>query len=114
VSLSALHHALRAKDVDQVLAIARRRRVVPLKYAARIVCLLADTEDERYERAATRFLARVIEEYDPPLEQVWRLANCLRFVKTGAFLNEARHGLQRVVGQLHRMERIDIDFKADW
>lgn len=60
-----------------MLAISRRRRVVALHYAARIVCLLADQHDARYGVAARRFLVRVIEGLEPPMEQVKRLAVCL-------------------------------------
>jgi hypothetical protein len=112
-SLSALHHALVDRDVERVLAVAQGRRVVPLKYAARIVCLLADRADPRYDRAASRFLIRVAEEYEPPLEQLWRLANCLRFVHDTAYQYEAREGLQHVVVQLARREPLRLHFKGD-
>ena len=114
MSLSALHHALVAKDVDAVLAISRQRRVVPLRYAARIVCLLADRNDARYNIVARRFLVRVIEELEPPMEQVKKLADCLVSVHNSVYQHEARRGLQDVVVQLHQRERrLQVEFDGE-
>jgi hypothetical protein len=105
VSLSALHYALRDKDAERFLEIARSLRHVPLRYAMRITLLLAEKRHPLYEAAARRVLVRVIVELDPPMIEVRKLATVLASVHSNLYWYEAQLGLRDVVAQLHRMAR---------
>lgn len=80
VSLSALHHAIRAKDADRALKVAGKLRRVPLRYAARLTVLLADMKHPRYETAARHFIVAFTEELEPPTMQVKKVADALAHV----------------------------------
>jgi hypothetical protein len=117
VSLSALNRALRDKDAERALTIARAIDPVPLRFAVRILALLADGHHRLYEAAARRFLVRVIEEIEPeraPLEQIKKLADVLAQMHNPYYQHAARLALQDVVGQMHQREiRIALEFEAD-
>jgi hypothetical protein len=112
VTLSALHDALSEKDLERTLRLAGALDDVPLRFAARIVYLMAIKAHPRYKPAARRFLARVAEELQPPLEEVWKLANCLVFVHDPRYADIAQENLRQAIGQIHRRERIDLDFNG--
>jgi hypothetical protein len=105
VSLSALHQALRAKDAERSLEVARALRHVPLRYALRLTLLLAEARHPSYESAARRFLTRTIDELNPPLMEAKKLADALAHVHHHYYGHFARSALQDVVSQLHRIER---------
>jgi hypothetical protein len=114
VSLAKLHQALATRQQDLVLEIAAPLRHVPLRYAARIVALLADGKHPRYKASADRFLVRVIEEVQPPLIQTKRLADVLAHVHHYYYQHAAIAALHDVVGQLHQRDRrLSLDFEAD-
>jgi hypothetical protein len=115
VSLSALHHALRDKDAERSLEVARSLRHVPLRYAMRITLLLAEKNHPLYEAAARRVLVRVIVELEPPMIEAKKLADVLAHVHSNLYWYEAQLALRDVVGQLHRMARslsTDVDSLA--
>jgi hypothetical protein len=114
VSLSALNQALKTKDVEGALAAAQMARYVPLRYALRLTLLLADNRSPRYEAAARRFLARVIEELNPPLIEIKKLADAFAHIRHPDYGHFARLTLQDVVGQLHRIELtpLSIEFES--
>lgn len=99
------------------MSIAGELDHVPLRFAARITALLADTRDPRYEAAARRLLVRVTEEIDPergPLVEIKKLADVLAHVHHYYYQQAARLGLQDVIGQLHQREvRLALEFEAD-
>ncbi len=114
MSLSQLHHALRAKEADRALEIAAGLRYVPLRYAARLTVLLADMKHPRYEAAARRFLVLLIEEVEPPTLQVKKVADALAHVHHHYYSNFARMALQDLIGQLHERGReVDLDFDSE-
>jgi hypothetical protein len=117
VSLSALNRALRDKDAERALTIARSVDHVPLRFAVRIVALLADGKHPLYKPASRRFLVRVIEEIEEeraPLVQVKKLADVLAHMHHPYYQHAARLALQEVVGQMHQREvRIALEFEAD-
>jgi hypothetical protein len=113
VSLSALHYALRAKDAERSLAIARRLRFVPLRYAMRLTALLAEQRHPLYEAAARRLAVRVLEELlDTSLVEIKKLIDVLAHVHDNMYWYEAQCALRDVVSQLHRMQRLDVDFDS--
>jgi hypothetical protein len=113
VSLSALHHALRDKDAERSLEIARTLRHVPLRYAMRITLLLAEKRHPLYEAAARRVLVRVVVELEPPMIEVKKLADVLAHVHSNLYWYEAQLALRDVVGQLHRVARnLSADFDS--
>jgi hypothetical protein len=59
------------------LEIAASLRYVPLRYAARLTVLLADVKHPRYEATARRFFVVFIEELEPPITQIKKLADAL-------------------------------------
>lgn len=113
MSLSALHYALRAKDAERSLAVASRLRFVPLRYAMRLTALLAEQRHPLYEAAARRIAVRVLEELrDTPLIEIKKLIDVLAHVHDNMYWSEAQCALRNVVGQLHRMQRLDVDFDS--
>jgi len=115
VSLSALHSALRHRDVDQAWAIMEALPHAPLRFVARVVALLAEENDPRYRPAADRFLVRVIEEVAPedPV-QIKKLADVLAHVHHYYWQHEAMAALSEVVGQLHERDvRLAIGFDSE-
>jgi hypothetical protein len=60
--------ALRARNPDRALEAARMMGDVPLSAAAQITSLLAEREDPRYERAASRLAGRLMLERGLGLE----------------------------------------------
>jgi hypothetical protein len=113
VSLSRLHQAIQARECDRTLEIAARQRHVPLRYAARITRLLAEERHPRYKAAADAFLVRVIEEVHPPMLETKKLADALAHVHHVLYAFEALTALQNVVGQLHRMHKISVEFDSE-
>jgi hypothetical protein len=111
VSLSALHYALRAKDAERSLEIARCLKHVPLRYAMRLTLLLAEQNHPLYEAAARRVLVRIVIELDPPMIEVKKLADVLAHVNDSLYWYEAQLALRDVVAQLHRMAQ---DLSADF
>ncbi|MFP5388327.1 MAG: hypothetical protein ACLGG5_03390 [Thermoleophilia bacterium] len=103
MSLSALHYALRDKDAERSLEIARSLRHVPLRYGMRITLLLAEKRHPLYDAAARRVLVRVVVELNPPMIEVKKLANVLAHVHSNLYWYEAQLALRDVVAQLHRM-----------
>jgi hypothetical protein len=113
VSLSALHYALRAKDAERSLEIARCLKHVPLRYAMRLTLLLAEQNHPLYEAAARRIGVRVLEELQAtPLVEVKKLIDVLAHVHDNMYWYEAQCALRDVVGQLHRMQRPNVDFDS--
>lgn len=113
VSLSALHYALRAKDAERSLEIARCLRFVPLRYAMRLTALLAEQRHPLYEAAARRVAVRVLEELRAtPLDEIKKLIDVLAHVHDNMYWYEAQCALRDVVGQLHRMQRPNVDFDS--
>ncbi len=117
MSFTDLHSALRARDVERSLKAASALEQVPLRFAVRLVALLADEHDRRYDAAARRFLVRVVEEVDPkraPLIEIKKLADILAHVHHFFWQHEARVGLQEVVGQMHdRDVRLHLVFDSE-
>ena len=99
VSLSALHHAIRAKEADRALEVAGKMKRVPLRYAARLTVLLADMKHPRYEAAARRFIVAFTEELEPPTMQVKKVADALAHVHHYYYAHFARDALQDLIGQ---------------
>lgn len=60
--------ALRARNPDRALEAARLMGDVPLSAAAQITALLAEREDPRYDRAASKLAARLVLERGLGLE----------------------------------------------
>jgi hypothetical protein len=113
VSLSALHYALRAKDPERSLEIARCLKHLPLRYAMRLTLLLAEQRHPLYEAAARRIGVRVLEELrNTPLVEIKKLIDVLAHVHDNVYWYEAQCALRDVVGQLHRMQRLDVDFDS--
>lgn len=114
VSISALHHALRAKEADRALEIAAALKYVPLRYAARLTVLLADLKHPRYEATARRFIVVLIEELELPTIQIKKVADALAHVHHYHYGHFARLALQDLVGQLHERGRgVDLDFDSE-
>lgn len=113
-SLSDLHHAIRAKEADRALEVARGLNHVPLRYAARLVALLAHGHHPMYERAARRFLIRALEELqDVELVEIKKLADVLAHVHHYYWQHVAQMALHDVVGQLHsRHRRLSVGFDS--
>lgn len=91
-------------------------RYVPLRYAARIVKLLAQENHPEYNRCANRFVVRVADEVAPRMEQLHKLIDVLGHVHHYYWQHEAMRALEDVVGQLHRMAEksdLDIDFSIE-
>jgi hypothetical protein len=108
-----LHYALRDKDAERSLTIARSLRHVPLRYAMRMTLLLAEKRHPLYDAAARRVLVRVVVELDPPMIEVKKLADVLAHVHSNLYWYEAQLALRDVVGQLHRMARnVSADFDS--
>jgi hypothetical protein len=107
-----LHYAIRDKDAERALEIARSLRFVPLRYAMRLTLLLAEQHHPLYDAAARRIAVRVIEELDTPLGEVKKLIDALAHVHDYVYWYEARDALRDVVSQLHRMQRVNIDFDS--
>jgi len=114
VSLSALHHAIRAKEADRALEVAGKMKRVPLRYAARLTVLLADLKHPRYEAAARRFIVAFTEELEPPTMQVKKVADALAHVHHYYYAHFARDALQDLIGQLHEQGRsVEVDFDSE-
>jgi hypothetical protein len=60
--------ALRARNPDRALEAARLMGEVPLSAAAQITALLAEQDDPRYDRAASRLAGRIMLERGLGLE----------------------------------------------
>lgn len=114
VSISALNQALEARSAEGALQAAHALRYVPLRHALRLTLLLADERHPRYEAAARRFLARVLEERNPPLMEAKRLADAFAHIRHHYYGHFARLALQGVVEQLHRieLEPLTIEFEG--
>lgn len=113
MSLSALHYALRAKDAERSLEIAGCLKHVPLRYAMRLTLLLAEQNHPLYEAAARRIGVRALEELrNTPLVEIKKLIDVLAHVHDNMYWYEAQCALRDVVGQLHRMQRLDVDFDS--
>lgn len=114
VSLSDLHHALRAKDPDQTLRICADLSYVPLRYAARVTLLLAEARDPRYKPASQRFYRRMLDEIHPPIPMLQnkKLADVLAHVDHHFYGTFAQLALGNVVGQLHRGRLLAIEFNS--
>jgi LmbE family N-acetylglucosaminyl deacetylase len=114
VSLSALPHAIRAKEADRASEVAGAMKRVPLRYAARLTVLLADMEHPRYEAAARRFIVAFTEELEPKTMQVKKLADALAHVHHYYYAHFAREALQNLIGQLHEQGRsVEVDFDSE-
>lgn len=95
------------------MAVARRLRFVPLRYAMRLTALLAEQRHPLYEAAARRIAVRVLEELlDTPLVEIKKLIDVLAHVHDNMYWYEAQCALRDVVGQLHRRQRLDVDFDS--
>lgn len=113
-NLGELDQALRERNLGRAWQRAGAFPSVPLDRALRLVLLLADRFDRRYESAARRFLARIVLEIRPEVIQIKKLADCLAHVHHGYYGPFARESLKDVIGQLERMEAISIHFaRAD-
>ncbi len=86
---------------------------LPLPQALRFLLRLSDRWSVSYERAALRFVVRVIDEIEPPIFEVKRLADALAHVRHGHFGPYAMQGLERAVRQLERREkRLSVEFTS--
>ena len=84
---SRFRRALLTKNVTLIDAASRELPTVALEDALRIVAVLAEKHDERFERAAARFAARVVLERSLTADQghqVLALAQALRDSPDGA------------------------------
>jgi hypothetical protein len=116
-SLSDLHQAISDRDVNRAWAISCSLRAVPLRHAARLLGLLMQENDPRFDRAARRFMIRVLEEIEPDrasLLDFKRLADILAHVHHPYHRHAARSGLSSVVGQMHeRDRRLSLEFDSE-
>jgi hypothetical protein len=113
-SLWALDKALRDHDLEQACRRARQFSSLPLDRVLRLVLLMADRFDGRYESAARRFVVRTTLELQPPILQVKKLADCFAHVHDSRYGPFAKDSLRDVVGQLRRRERLSVRFvRAD-
>jgi hypothetical protein len=91
----------------------RRVERLPLPQALRFLLYLSDRWSASYERAALRFIVRVIDEVEPPIFEVKRLADALAHLRHGHFGPYAREGLKRAMRQLERREeRLSVEFTS--
>jgi hypothetical protein len=116
-SLAALNRAIKDEDADRAWAISCSLRVVPLRFAARLVQLLMKKGDTRFDLAARRFMIRVLEEIEPErasLLNFKKLADILAHVDHHYHRHAARAGLSSVVGQMHdRDRRLSLEFDSE-
>lgn len=106
VSLSRLHHAIKAKEAERALEVAREIPRLPLRYEARVTALLSESWHPGYDEEARRFLMQAIQELgDAPLVELKKLADILAHVHDERWGLMARMALDEVVGQLHRRYR---------
>jgi hypothetical protein len=68
---------IRECKVELAWMSAKQIADLSLDRALSLTLLLADQRDERYERAAARFLARFVSEARPTLQQASKLADAL-------------------------------------
>ena len=116
MSLSALDSAIRDRDVDRGWSISCSLPHVPLRFAARLLRLLVEERDPRWEAAARRFMVRVLEELEPEgdaLVEFKKLADILAHVNHHYWRHAARAGLDSVVGQMHERDvRLSLEFDS--
>lgn len=110
-----LGFALRAEGQGRRALLGDREvpeaRAAALRDAADL--LLAEQKHPLYEAAARRIGVRALEELrNTPLVEIKKLIDALAHVQDNMYWYEAQCALRDVVGQLHRMPRLGVDFDS--
>lgn len=93
--------AIQAGNLDGAWEAACNMGRVRLDRALRLLILLGAEEEPTFERAARRFLTRLIKERSPTVEQIKKIADALNVLRYEVFEREdARYALEDLADQL--------------